>query len=289
MKILITGASGQVGSEVFNISDNENYGIYFEHEPKNLNENLLKVDIRDRDEVFSTVKKIKPDWIVHCAAATKVDWCETNKNQAWEINFGGTKNLADASKEVNSKFLYISTDYVFDGNQGNYKETDKTNPISFYGITKLDGELYVKSLESHLIMRTSHVYSPVPDNFVLWVIGKLKAGFVECPDDMISSPTLALELAEAILKAIKKELNGVYHSAGNEHISRYDFAKRIAKTFGYDDSKIIPVKMKDINFTAPRPLNSSLDISKVLSEEIEFSDIENSLKRLKSQLTDLST
>jgi len=288
MKLLVTGVSGQVGSEVYNLSGHQNYGTYFVHKPKNQKDTFLKMDIRDRQKIFDIVKKIKPDWIVHCATATNVDWCETDKDQAWEMNVGGTKNLVDASKEVNSKFLYISTDYVFDGSRGNYKETDKTNPINFYGKTKLEGELYVKNLENYLIMRTSHVVSPKSDKFV-WILEKLKSGRVEIAYDMISSPTLASELAEAILKSIKKELNGVYHSAGNECISRYDFAKKVAKVFDYEESEIKPIKMQDLNFIAKRPQNSSLDISKILNEGIKFSNVKNSLKILKTQMNSSST
>ena len=283
MKLLVTGVSGQVGSEVYNLSGHQNYGTYFVHKPKNQKDTFLKMDIRDRLKIFDIVKKIKPDWIVHCAAATNVDWCETDKDQAWEMNVGGTKNLVDASKEVNSKFLYISTDYVFDGSRGNYKETDKTNPINFYGKTKLEGELHVKNLENYLIMRTSHVVSPKSDKFV-WILEKLKSGRVEIAYDMISSPTLASELAEAILKSIKKELNGVYHSAGNECISRYDFAKKVAKVFDYEESEIKPIKMQDLDFIAKRPQNSSLDISKILKEGINFSNVNDSLERLKTQI-----
>src|SRR3989338_1013754 len=284
MKLLVTGVSGQVGSQVLNISKHENYGIYFGTEHKKQDGNLFKVDIRNRENVFETVKKVEPNWIIHCAAATKVDWCETNKEQAREINFNGTKNLADAAKEVNSKFLYVSTDYVFDGNKGSYKETDQTNPINYYGVTKLEGELYVKNLNNHLVIRTSHVYSHAGENFVLWAIKKLQDGNLKCPIDMISSPTLAVELAEAILKSIGKGLNGTYHAAGNEHISRYDFARKIANAFDYDDSKIKPVKMKDINFTAKRPANSSLNISKILDENIKFSDVSSCIRRLKTEI-----
>jgi len=289
MKLLITGVSGQVGSEVFRFSKHKNYGIYFSSEPKTPNENIFKVDIRDRNEVFNVVRKIKPDWIVHCAAATKVDWCEINKDQTMEINFDGTKNLVDVSKEVNSKFLFVSTDYVFDGSKGNYKEEDETRPVNFYGQTKLDAELYVKNLGNYLIMRTSHVFSPLPDNFVLWAIGKLKSGDIDCPSDMISSPTLALELAEAILKAMEKDLSEVYHSAGAESLSRYDLARKISKAFGYDESKIIPIKMVDLKFTAPRPHNSSLDISKILNEGIKFSNVDSALERLKEEMGTSST
>lgn len=284
MKILITGVSGQVGSQIFDISDNENYGTYFGTEPRGKNENMFNVDIRNREKVFEIVKKVKPDWIIHCAAATKVDLCETDKKYAFEINVNGTKNLVDASKEIDSKFLYVSTDYVFDGNKGNYKETDKTNPINNYGATKLEAELYVKKLKDHLIMRTSHVYSHIGENFVLWAIKRLQTGNLECPGDMISSPTLAGELGEAILKTIDKGLLGTYHAAGNEHISRYNFAKKIAKTFDYDVSNIKPVKMKEINFIAKRPINSSLDISKISKGGVKFSDVDSCLRRLKMKM-----
>lgn len=289
MKLLITGVSGQVGSQVYEMSDYENYGICLNNKSGKNDKNIFKLDIRERDEILSLVKEVKPDWIVHCAAATKVDWCETNREQTWKINVTGTKNLVDAAKMVNSRFLYVSTDYVFDGKGENYKETDKTGPINFYGKTKLEGELIVKNFQNFLIMRTSHVYNHVGNNFVLWLIEKLKQGDVECPYDMISSPTLASELAEAILKVIKKELNGIYHSAGNEQISRYDFAKKIAKVFGYDDSNIKSIEMKDLNFVAKRPENSSLDISKILSEGIEFSDVDNALEKLKRQMGNLKT
>ncbi len=284
MKILITGVSGQVGSQVLNVSKHENYGIYFGTEPKKLGSNLFKVDIRNREDIFETIKKVEPDWIIHCAAATKVDLCETNREDARQINFDGTKNLVDAAKEVSSKFLYVSTDYVFDGNKGDYKETDQTNPINYYGVTKLEGELYVKNLGDHLIMRTSHVYSNAGENFVLWVIKKLQSGNLECPADMISSPTLAIELAEAVMKSIEKGLNGTYHAAGNQNISRYDFARKIANAFGYGESKIKPVKMSEINFTAKRPVNSSLNISKILNEGVKFSDVDSCLRRLKTQM-----
>ena len=284
MKILITGVSGQVGSQVLDISEHENYGIYFGTEPKKQDDNLFKVDIRGRESVFETVRKVKPDWIIHCAAATKVDLCETDKEYARQVNFNGTKNLVDVAKEIGSRFLYVSTDYVFDGKKGDYKETDKTNPINYYGVSKLEGEEYVKNLEEHLIMRTSHVYNHVGENFVLWVIKKLQVGNLECPDDMISSPTLAPELAEAILKSIERGLSGIYHSAGNEHISRYNFARKISNAFDYDESKIKPVKMSNINFTAKRPLNSSLNISKILNEGIEFSDVDRCIQKLKSQM-----
>lgn len=287
MRLLITGVSGQVGSEVLRLSEHENYGVYFSNEPKHQNENILKLDIRDRYDVFNMVEKIKPDCIIHCAAATKVDWCETNREQAWKINVVGTKNLVDATKKVNSKFLYVSTDCVFDGQKGNYKETDETKPTNFHGKTKLEGELIVKRLQNFLIMRTSLVYSIVTDNFVLWVLEKMKSSQIESPYDMISSPTSASELAEAILKAIKKDLNGVYHSAGNEQISRYDFARKIAKVFDYGDSNINPIEIKDLNFAAKRPKNSSLDISKILNEGIEFSDANNALKKLKKQMKTL--
>jgi len=284
MRLLITGVSGQVGSQVFELSEYENHGIYFNNKPEGMDEDILKLDIRERPETLSIIKEIKPDWIVHCAAATKIDWCETNREQTWGVNVTGTKNLVDAAKEVNSRFLYVSTDFVFDGKKGNYKETDKTEPINFYGTTKLEGELIVRSLQNFLIMRTSHVYSTSSDNFVLWALGKLKSGRIECPYDWISSPTSAFELAEAILKAIKKELNGVYHSAGNEQISRYDFAKKIAKVFSYDDSNVKQIELKDLNFVAKRPENTSLDISRILNEGIEFSDVNHALEKLKGQM-----
>lgn len=284
MKLLITGVSGQLGSHIINLSKHENYGMYLDGKIKITDKNSLKVDITDRNNVFKTVKKIEPDWVIHCAAVTNVDWCETNKEQTYNINTLGTKNLVDVSKEVNSKFLYISTDYVFDGKSGNYKETDRTNPINYYGKTKLDGELYVKTLEHYLIMRTALLYSPIPDNFLIWTLNKLKSGNIDCAYDMITSPTLALELAEAILKAIEKDLGGIYHSVGNEQISKCDFVKKIAEVFGYENVEINPIKMDEVNFVAKRPLNTSLNISKILSEGIKFSDVYGALRKVKNQM-----
>jgi dTDP-4-dehydrorhamnose reductase len=207
---------------------------------------------------------LKPDIIVHTAAMTNVDYCEDHREEALAANALGTKNIVDAARKSGSKAVYISTDYVFDGARGMYREDDAVNPVSVYAYTKLLGEYYVKDLQGHVIARTSVVYGNARQNFASWVRDSLRNGTaIRIFTDQYVSPTLALDCAGAIAALIKNNASGTYHTAGSERISRYEFARKIASFYGLDNGLIEPVTTEAMKQKAKRPRDSSLDVSKI--------------------------
>jgi dTDP-4-dehydrorhamnose reductase len=266
-RLLVIGASGLLGSRIVEIA-REDYDVIPLHNTKPLHPDSLKLDITNRKEVFNLLRKTKPDVLIHTAAETNVDRCETQKHLAWKINVEGTRNVAEAYSKIGSRMVYISTDYVFDGEKGLYVEEDTPNPINHYGVTKLEGEKQVKKLcKNYVILRTSVLYGwhSWKQNFVTWVINSLKQKKeISIVEDHFNTPTLADNLAEITIEAIQKNLQGLYHASGSQRISRYQFAQQITKIFNLNQSLTKPIKMKQITaWTAKRPKDSSLNINKI--------------------------
>jgi dTDP-4-dehydrorhamnose reductase len=230
----------------------------------------LAVDITQKEHTLESIASVAPNVVVHTAAETNVDRCESERDLALRINVDGTANIADACLKVEAKLMLVSTDYVFDGNKGNYAETDEPNPISFYGLTKLEAEQITASTSPNsLIIRTSVLYGwhPTKLNFATWILkGLRERQTLEVANDHINSPTLADNLADAIHRAIERNSQGILHIAGNERISRFDFARKMAKQFDLDESLLVPVGMKDLNWIARRPRDSSLNVGKAEKE-----------------------
>jgi dTDP-4-dehydrorhamnose reductase len=183
LRLFVTGYKGLLGSKIIK---------YSEAYPKE------RIDITKK-EIFIAIKKVKPEFVIHCAAFTDVDGCEIQKEKAWEVNVTGTENVAKACQKIGAKMIYVSTDFVFDGKKGMYKETDKTNPINYYGKTKLEGEKRVKEIcKNYVIARTSVLYGWHERlNFVTWVIEQLKnKNKIRIVTDQYTSPTLADNLAK---------------------------------------------------------------------------------------------
>ena len=245
----------------------------------------LTVDITQKEPVKESIVSGAPDVVVHTAAETDVDRCERDRDLARRINVDGTANIADACSRVGAKLILISTDYVFDGNKGNYSETDEPNPISFYGVTKLEAERITSlSSSNSLIIRTSVLYGwhPTKLNFVTWILkGLRERQILKVVNDHINSPTLANNLADAIRKAIQLDSRGMLHIAGNQRISRFDFARRIAKRFDLDENLLLPVQMSDLNWLARRPRDSSLNVGKAEKElSIELLEVDRGLEEM---------
>jgi len=269
MKILISGASGLLGSKIAELAKAEEYQVfsgYFTQEP--IFGQPVKLDITDKKLVSKIISDIKPDTIIHSAALTNVDECEKNKKLAEEMNVLGTKSIAEAAKDNDAYLSYISTDYVFDGSKGMYKEEDMTNPVNFYGQSKLNGEKAIKEInERYLIARTSVIYGIRPAsgkiNFALWLIESLKKNqAVQVLTDQFISPTLNTNLAKMVLEASERRLNGIYHIAGSSRASRFEFAVKLAEIFDLDKNLIKESCISDMNWVAERPKDSSLDVSK---------------------------
>lgn len=245
----------------------------------------LAVDITQKEHTLQSIVTTSPSVVVHTAAETNVDRCETEREFARRINVEGTANLAEACMKVGAKLILVSTDYVFDGDKGNYAETDEPNPISFYGLTKLEAErITASTLPDSLIVRPSVLYGwhPTKLNFATWVMkGLRERQTLKVVNDHINSPTLADNLADAIRKAVERNSLGILHIAGSERISRFGFARRIAKRFDLDESLLVPVEMKDLDWIARRPRDSSLNVGKAEKElGIELFGVDRGLEEM---------
>jgi len=266
---VVTGSSGLLGRRLVSVLSGAHEVVGID---KSVSEGRkdFAVDITQRQRTLESIVTIGPNVVVHTAAETNVDRCETEQDLARRINVDGTANIADASAKAGAKLILTSTDYVFDGAKGNYAETDEPNPISFYGRTKLEAErITAATLPDSMIVRTSVLYGwhPTKLNFATWVLkGLRERQTLRVADDHINSPTFADNLANAIKKTIEQNSKGILHIAGNERISRFEFARRLAEKFGLDEALLIPVEMRDLNWVARRPRDSSLDVGKAEKE-----------------------
>ena len=284
-KVLVTGASGLLGSKLVKALS-EGYEVIPTHSTHSIHPGSVRMDIVDGDEVARVLSGVEPKLVVHAAAETNVDKCETNRELAWNVNAKGTRNIAEACAKMCVKLVYVSTDYVFDGEKGLYSEEDEAKPVNYYGVTKLKGEEFVRELcEDFIIARTSVLYGwhPSKVNFATWVIDSLRnSKGISVVEDHYDSPTLADNLAEIILRIVGMDLTGAYHVAGSERISRYDFAMKTAEVFGFDRSLITPVRMKDLKvWIAQRPRDSSLSVDKAKRElKVTLLDVREGLHRM---------
>ena len=293
VKLLVTGASGLLGSKIIQLATKKGfqvYSAYHQNLPKQ--GTPVQFDISRKNCVEKAFKKIRPDIVVHAAALTHVDRCETQKELAWRINVQGTENIVKSCEQHQSYLTYVSTDYVFNGEKGNYRETDLPTPINYYGTTKLKGEEYVQNLtQGNCIARTSVVYGSIPatgkTNFALWLLDKLRRDEeVRIVTDQTNSPTLNTNLADMILEIVERRLMGIYHLAGRTALSRFDFAKTLAAEFSLNTKLIKPATSREISWTARRPHNSSLNVTKAtrVLESKPFK-IHEALTKLRDELS----
>jgi dTDP-4-dehydrorhamnose reductase len=265
MKILITGAKGQLGSQIVNIIK-AGASEVGEIPKELLSSEIISVDVEELDitkgnDVKSYLNAIKPQVVINCAAYTNVDGCESNEELAFKINSLGPKNLAIGCEEIGAKLIHISTDYVFSG-VGNapLKEYELTSPVSVYGKTKLLGEGYVKEFCSrYFIVRTAWLYGYNGKNFVKTIMkAASERGALTVVDDQRGNPTNAEDLAHHILKLGVCDEYGIYHCTGTGECSWYDFACKIVE-FTNIPCKVTPVTSEQYASAAKRPAYSSLD------------------------------
>ncbi len=295
MKLLITGASGLYGSKLAKIAIERGIEVYSSDiQDTSIFGNFVKLDISAKAQVDEVFGAIKPDVVVHAATLTDVDKCELNKDLAWKVNVDGTKNIAQAAKRVGAFLVYISTDYVFSGEQGNYVESDSPEPVNYYGLTKLLAEEIVMALEEpdFFIGRPSVIYGATPAagkvNFALWLIDSLRQGNrVKIVTDQWNTPTLNTNLAEMTLEVVERRLSGVYHTCGATRVSRFEFAERIADCFGLDKSLLEKAESSQFSWPALRPVDSSLDTSKARHEfKCKPLPLNKALEQLKRELNE---
>ncbi len=278
MKIFVTGVGGQLGYDVVNeLIKRGHTAVGSDILPDvDTNAQYVQLDITDKSAVEKIITELNPDAVIHCAAWTAVDAAEDEENidKVHAINADGTENIAKACKKLDIKMIYISTDYVFDGQGSEPWKPDCTDyrPLSVYGRTKLEGELAVKAnLDKYFIVRIAWVFGVNGKNFIKTMlnVGK-KHDTVRVVNDQIGTPTYTYDLARLLVDMVEGDKYGIYH-ATNEggYISWYDFTKEIYRQAGYQ-TKVLPVTTEEYGLSkAARPFNSRLDKSKLKENGFE--------------------
>lgn len=254
MRILVTGSNGQLGSELVTL-----LGAAGHHEVLGLD--LPDHDLTDRDHVLAVVTSWQPDAIIHGAAFTAVDACETEVATAYAVNCGATRFLADGARRTGAHLVYVSTDYVFDGTKDSpYVEWDTPNPRSVYGRTKLGGEREIDP--GWAIARTSWVCGRHGNNMVKTLLRLAgERDMLSFVDDQIGHPTFAADLAAMVAKLAVERVPGVFHTTNQGAVSWFEFARAVFSAAGHDPDRIAPISTADLDppRPAPRPANSVLD------------------------------
>jgi len=280
-KVLITGSNGLLGQNLIKIlRGNPDYQLFALSRSPNVYPDqdgytFIQLDLTEEAAVNKLAKDILPDVIVHAAAMTQVDPCELNPADCESINVDATRNIAKLAGRCGSHLVYISTDFVFSGENGPYREEDQVDPVSIYGESKLAGERITMKLSvPWSIVRTILVYGVTPamsrSNLVLWVKNSLEAGkAIRVVNDQFRMPTLVDDLANGIGSIIKGQKEGIYHLSGDEYGSVYDFSLRIARFFSLDESLISPISSASLEQAGKRPPDTGFILDKA-EKELNF-------------------
>jgi dTDP-4-dehydrorhamnose reductase len=293
--VLITGANGLLGQKLCRDFSSSHKVVATDLQPHSFVSlprlSYETLDITDRRALDFHVRFYEPHVIINCAAYTDVDGCEIHRTEAWATNVGGVKNLVRACKKHDSKLAHLSTDYVFDGENGPYSQDDPPHPVSFYGETKLESEKVIEqSGIDFLIVRTNVLYGfgkKVKKNFLLWLLDKLSAGEkLKIVDDQFNNPTLADNLSECILEMVERNLSGIFHIGGAEYLSRYDFALKVADVFKHDKALISPTTTESLAQKAKRPPRGGLKVEEAQKLlKTKLLNLEHALKQAKQNPT----
>ena len=281
IKVVITGSNGLLGQSLLNLllKNKEEYQIFGfsrgENRSGRSDFSYVSIDITDKEKLKQQLIDIKPDFIVNTAAMTQVDDCETHKEACDLLNVSVVKWLMEISEEIKSHLIHLSTDFIFDGKKGNYKETDTPNPLSYYGLSKLKSEeVLISSKINYTILRTILVYGKVFDmsrsNIVLWVKAMLEQNKeITIVNDQFRTPTYVEDLALACKISIDKKAKGIFNISSSKLLSVYEIAQEIADAFQLDKTLIKPISTSTLNQTAPRPAKTGFDLSKT-NKILEF-------------------
>ncbi|WP_297805074.1 NAD(P)-dependent oxidoreductase [uncultured Polaribacter sp.] len=298
IKVVVTGSNGLLGQSLINLllKEKEVYQVIGFSRGENRSGrddfSYVSIDITDRENLKDTLLKIQPNFIINTAAMTQVDDCEGNKEACDLLNVTVVKWLEQVSDEINAHLIHLSTDFIFDGLKGNYKETDTPNPLSYYGFSKLKSEnILIESKIHYTILRTILVFGKVYDmsrsNIVLWVKSMLEKGEeITIVDDQYRAPTYVEDLALACKISMDKKATGIYNISSNELLSVFEIAQQIADAFGLDKNLIKPISTSTLNQTAPRPAKTGFDLSKT-NKVLEFypKSFKEDLQRFKDIIT----
>jgi dTDP-4-dehydrorhamnose reductase len=278
MKVLITGSNGLLGQHLIPVflQDSRYTVIATGRGPNRLpaQEGYIyeATNLRDATSVQHLLEKHKPDVLIHAAAMTQVDDCERNKDACWDVNVSATRYLIQAAEKTNTFFLFLSTDFVFDGLQGPYGEEDAVNPLSYYGASKVAAERLVKNSKlAWAIVRTVLVYGVAADpkrsNIITWVKNNLEQGKkLKVVTDQWRTPTLVQDLAAGCKLVADKKATGIYHISGNETLTPYEMAVQTAGYFKLNPQMLEQVDAKTFTQPAKRPAKTGFVIDKAVKD-----------------------
>ena len=264
MKVLVTGVKGQLGFDVVNELEKRGHIA--------VGTDVHNMDITDKAQVEAVIKEANPDAVIHCAAYTAVDLAEDNIDLCRRINADGTRNIAEVCKELDIKMIYISTDYVFDGEGTHFwQPDDERSPLNVYGQTKYEGELAIETiLEKYYIVRIAWVFGVNGKNFIKTMLnlGKTR-DHLTVVNDQIGSPTYTYDLSKLLVDMVETDKYGRYHATNEGLCSWYDFACEIFKQAGYNHVTVSPVSASEYPAKAKRPSNSRMCKDKLTENGFE--------------------
>lgn len=287
--LVITGASGLLGANLIVQAHNcgrDVVGLCHRHRINTRDFPIQAVDLTNQAAVRNVLSSLRPSQVIHCAAATNVDWCEEHPAEAEAINGDASGFLSELVSELGSRFVYISTDAVFDGKKGNYSETDKPAPLNVYARSKLRGEQQVlRNNPSALVVRVNIYGWNAQNKFSLaeWVLAQLASG-KQVPGftDVHFTPILVNDLAKVLLAMLDHGLSGLYHAGGSEKVSKFEFARRVALVFDFDPGLIVPTQVAEVYLQAKRPPDMSLNTEKICGVlGFPMPDVEFGLRRFR--------
>ena len=275
IKVIVIGSNGLLGQTLLKqLLDTQCNVIAFSKGenrfPRNEGYHYFNIDSTNTNLLLDTIRSIKPNFIINSAAVTNVDFCEDNKELCDAVNVESVKQLAKVCKELDTHLIHISTDFIFDGEKGYYKETDTPNPVNYYGKSKLlSEEVLLNSTIDYTILRTILVYGKVAkmnkSNFVFWIKETLEdQDKITVVNDQFRMPTYVEELAKACLLVMQEEAKGIYNISSNTLLSIYEMALEIAEVFNLDKNLIVPITTESLNQRAPRPPKTGFNLEKAI-------------------------
>jgi dTDP-4-dehydrorhamnose reductase len=298
IKVVVTGSNGLLGQSLINLllKEKEVYKVFGLSRGDNRSGrddfSYISIDITNEKKLKEILLETEPNVIINTAAMTQVDDCEGDREACDLLNVSVVEWLGEISEKIEAHLIHLSTDFIFDGIKGNYKETDVPNPLSYYGVSKLKSEeVLINSKISYTILRTILVFGKVYDmsrsNIVLWVKSMLEKGKeITIVDDQFRSPTYVEDLALACKIAMDKKAKGIFNISSNELLSVYEIVQQIADVFHLDKKLIKPISTSTLNQTAPRPAKTGFDLSKT-NRVLEFypESFKESLEKFRQSLT----